>query len=185
MVSPVAWRLSGVALVWLGLTRAWYALLWWMCGVPVRTVNGHVHREAPPFAWTWAGCVALGALVALWLVYKMRREQTTLLVLGAVFLLGSELVPNFIRCRCMGFTSACKAHLKNMGTALEMYSHYPASASVLTPRYLKTIPTCPRDGVHYAISVTPAAYTVVCRDPDHYHRPGYPQYTSRGGLVEP
>lgn len=42
----------------------------------------------------------------------------------------------------------CKTNLKNIGTALEMYStdwsgKYPASLVKLTPNYLKTIPVCP------------------------------------------
>lgn len=47
--------------------------------------------------------------------------------------------------------TTCKSNLKNIGTALEMYSTdyeglYPPSMSHLTPNYLKTIPTCPSTG---------------------------------------
>jgi hypothetical protein len=61
------------------------------------------------------------------------------------------LVPNFIRARAQGQTTACKSNLKNMGTALEMYStdysgEYPKDVSLLTPNYLKTIPDCPAAG---------------------------------------
>lgn len=45
----------------------------------------------------------------------------------------------------------CKSNLKNIGTALEMWStdhegKYPASLAELTPDYLKYIPACPAAG---------------------------------------
>lgn len=45
----------------------------------------------------------------------------------------------------------CKSNLKNIGTAMEMYStdcggRFPHDASCLTPNYLKRIPTCPTVG---------------------------------------
>lgn len=45
----------------------------------------------------------------------------------------------------------CRSNLKNLGTALEMYStdacgRYPSSLSSLTPDYLVTLPTCPASG---------------------------------------
>jgi hypothetical protein len=47
--------------------------------------------------------------------------------------------------------SGCKSNLKNMGTAMEMYStdwagEYPENMGLLTPNYLKTIPDCPAAG---------------------------------------
>jgi len=187
----MAWWLSGAALVWLGVTRAWYGLLWWLFSTPVRNWNGHVHRmDPPPYPLTWPGCVALGALTTLWLIYRLRGDKTPLLILGTLCLLGIEiLVPNFIRCRCQGPNAACKSNLKAIGIAIEMYSSdhagaYPRSLSTLTPDYLRTLPNCPY-GRSYSTALAPQAYTVVCGDPDHYHRRGYPQYTSATGLVEP
>jgi hypothetical protein len=52
---------------------------------------------------------------------------------------------------CGSGTSACKSNLKNIGTALEMYSsdhggEYPPSLATLSPEYLKRIPECPLAG---------------------------------------
>jgi hypothetical protein len=69
---------------------------------------------------------------------------------GAAFLvLTAILLPNFIRSGSRGKITACKSNLKNIGTALEMYStdysgRYPNSLDVLTPNYLKSIPECPK-----------------------------------------
>ena len=187
----MAWVLSGVALLWLGLTRTWYALLWWLFSTPVRNWNGHVHRvDPPPAPLSWMACVALGALTALWFAYKLKADRTVLLVLGTVLVLGTSLAPNWIRCRCQGPTSACISNLKNLSVALEMYStdyagKYPAVPGTLTPAYLKTLPNCPESQLPYATSLAPDAYTIVCRDPNHYNRRGYPQYTSTEGLLQP
>lgn len=89
----------------------------------------------------------------------------------------------------------CSTNLKNIGTALEMYStdnngRYPTVLSSLTPNYLKTIPTCPAasadsySGAFVSIS-SPDAYTVVCKGTWHQAQglpANYPQYTSTEGL---
>ena len=82
---------------------------------------------------------------------KKKACVTPLFVLAmaaVTLLLAAILVPNFIRARARGQLTACKSNLKNIGTALEMYStdwsgKYPVSTSLLTPNYLKTIPDCP------------------------------------------
>lgn len=187
----MAWVLSGVALLWLGLTRTWYALLWWLFSTPVRNWNGHVHRvDPPPEPLSWMACVALGALTTLWFVYKVKADRFLLLALGTVLVLGTTLGSNFIRCRCQGPKTACKSNLKNLATALEMYrtdyeGKYPAVPGTLTPAYLKTIPRCPASQLPYVIDLAPDAYTLVCRDVAHYNRRGYPQYTCVEGLLEP
>ncbi|MGV8119890.1 MAG: hypothetical protein AB2L14_09035 [Candidatus Xenobiia bacterium LiM19] len=97
--------------------------------------------------------------------------------------------------RSWGQLTACKSNLKNMGTALEMYStdnkgHYPRALSQLTPNYLKNIPTCPSAGVStyaYTFSVKPDSYTIFCSG--SYHKanglaPDYPEYDFYNGLIE-
>lgn len=106
-------------------------------------------------------------------------------------------VPNFIRARSQGQTTACKSNLKNIGTALEMYStdnsgHYPTQLSKLTPDYLKTIPTCPSAGhdtysASYESHLLPDGYTVMCQGANHEKAglgPNFPQYTSERGLLD-
>lgn len=122
-----------------------------------------------------------------------------MIVIAIIAILAAILVPNFIRARAQGQSTACKSNLKNIGTALEMYStdfsgRFPASANLgsLTPNYLKTIPTCASTGQNtYSAGFTsvsiPDAYTVVCSGPNHSGAglsTNYPQYTSTQGLIE-
>ncbi len=114
----------------------------------------------------------------------------------AVCVLGWVLIsPNFIRSHHGGQTTACKSNLKNIGTALEMYSTdhaglYPPSPALLLPNYLKTIPTCPSVGwvtYRFQMASQPDLYTVVCDGCNHSAagiQGNYPQYTSATGLIE-
>jgi len=85
---------------------------------------------------------------------------------------------------CAQYTAACRANLKCISTALEMYASdhqqaYPCHLNELTPQYLKTIPTCPWAGSEtysagYDVCNDPAnadgrAYTLCCRGINHYH----------------
>jgi len=96
-----------------------------------------------------------------------------------------------------GSTTACKSNLKNIGTALEMYStdnqgRFPPTLSLLTPNYLKSVPTCPSIGIDtysgaFVSSAHPDTYTIICRG--HNHRgvgllPDFPQYSSPQGLID-
>lgn len=61
------------------------------------------------------------------------------------------LLPTGCATRCGGQYTACLNNLKNVGTALEMYStdaagRYPGKLAQLVPNYLKTIPTCSTAG---------------------------------------
>ena len=98
--------------------------------------------------------------------------------------------------RRQGQLTACKSNLKNLGTAMEMYStdnggRFPTSIFALTPNYLKVIPTCPSTGTRtYADGFTstsdPDSYVVVCAGTNHSavnQGACYPQYTSTQGLI--
>lgn len=115
----------------------------------------------------------------------------------AVPLIAAIAVPNFARARGQGQATACKSNLKNIGTALEMYStdssgRYPTELSQLAPNYLKAIPTCAAAGSDtyssgFASASSPDAYTVVCTGQHHGgigYSAEYPQYTSVEGLRE-
>ncbi|MHC9539135.1 MAG: MG2 domain-containing protein [Vulcanimicrobiota bacterium] len=88
----------------------------------------------------------------------------------------------------------CWSNLKNMGIALEMYSsdnqgRYPHSLSLLTPGYLRSLPTCPSAGritYSYTWTVIPDCYTVWCNGSYHIHnhRPNFPEYDAVVGLYE-
>lgn len=99
--------------------------------------------------------------------------------------------------------TACKSNLKNLGTAMEMYStdysgKYPTSMSQLTPNYLKTIPECPAAGnVSYTLETGKKAplntkayedyYYIQCKGEHHADvsvPANYPKYNGIVGLIE-
>lgn len=60
------------------------------------------------------------------------------------------LFPHFLRATGSGDYTRCQSNLKQIGTALELYSEdnaglYPPRMEMLTPGYLKTIPRCPAE----------------------------------------
>ncbi len=92
--------------------------------------------------------------------------------------------------------TGCKSNLKNIATALEMWStdnagRYPKKMSSLTPNYLKTIPLCPRAysdtySASYKCKANPDFYRLSCQG--EHHKAGglpkdFPQYTSEVGIV--
>ncbi len=120
-----------------------------------------------------------------------------MIVISIIGVLAAILTPNFIRSRAQGQVTACKANLKNIGTALEMYAHdgggrFPTVITDLTPNYLKMIPTCPSVGYGtyrggFASASNPDAYTFVCSGDNHAGvglSTHYPQYNSAQGLIE-
>ena len=90
--------------------------------------------------------------------------------------------------------ASCKSNLRNMATALEMYStdnagRYPKSIGLLTPNYLKAIPQCAaaqKDtySACYQMAAGPDAYTLACQG--HHHpqekRDDFPRYSSYSGI---
>ena len=120
-------------------------------------------------------------------------------IISGTAILASIVAPNFVRTRAQGGIRGCPGSLKNIATALEMYStdnegHYPRSLAQLTPKYLKMIPTCPSAtsdtyNASWETARGPDAYTIFCNG--NFHRatgilhPNYPQYSSFTGLIKP
>ncbi|MGE0492296.1 MAG: DUF3352 domain-containing protein [Vulcanimicrobiota bacterium] len=123
-----------------------------------------------------------------------RSEGAELMKLAGVAGIGAAiLVPNFIKARGQGQSTACKSNLKNIGTACEMYStdysgRYPQDLNTLTPNYLRMIPTCPSAGEDtysqsYQMATDPDMYTFFCSG--HHHQelpPNRPLYNGMTGL---
>jgi len=172
---------------WLGTYIEFYALAWLMLAAII-------------------GIVAFSAysllVLLLALIFKNRyivRKSGCIGVCGAIVITFFVLciLPNFYRARHSGQLTACKSNLKNIGTALEMYStdykgRYPSSLSYLTPEYLRTIPTCPSAGKDtytgsYLVREKPDTYTFYCKGSHHrniYSCSNYPQYDSIEGLYD-
>jgi len=120
-----------------------------------------------------------------------------MIVIAIIAILAAILVPNFLRARAQGQLTACTSNLKNIGTALEMYStdnsgRYPTALSKLVTDYLKAVPTCPSTGQDtytnsYSQASAPDAFTMYCKGTNHkgagISNADYPQYTSAAGLI--
>lgn len=142
---------------------------------------------------------------------KLRRKSggftliELMIVIAIIAILAAILVPNFIRARAQGQLTACKSNLKNIGTALEMYStdwsgKYPTGtgSTLITPNYLKTIPQCPAISSNtYVASFGSGAlgntqsyrdyYIVSCNTGNHLAvsvTGNYPAYNGIQGLIE-
>ncbi|GMU58148.1 MAG: hypothetical protein AMXMBFR33_72940 [Candidatus Xenobia bacterium] len=125
-----------------------------------------------------------------------------MIVIAIIAILAAILVPNFIKARAQGQLTSCKSNLKNIATALEMYSTdnvgvYPLTGNLpggLTPNYLKIIPNCPSAqtptyNAGYFAAALPDAFSVSCSGgPNHSAAnvtvADYPQYSSYQGLIE-
>jgi hypothetical protein len=133
---------------------------------------------------------------------KYEFNKWNFLALGIAFslLYSNMFLPDFlpvVRDYYGATFCQCQSNCKNIGTALEMYStdnhgHFPSSISMLSPNYLKSIPTCAAGksdtySSSYVVSRNPDAYTFFCSG-NHHGRlgipPNYPQYDSRNGLTQ-
>jgi hypothetical protein len=97
-----------------------------------------------------------------------------------------------------GKLTACKSNLKNIATALEMYSTdndglYPHSLAHLTPMYLKSIPSCPAASldtysVSYQHQAQPDVFTIDCHGINHkasgITSANYPRYGNLEGIID-
>ncbi|MDQ7826353.1 MAG: serine/threonine-protein kinase [Candidatus Eremiobacteraeota bacterium] len=121
----------------------------------------------------------------------------TVLGLFMLAFLAAILVPGNLRAGAQGRLTQCKVNLKNIGTALELYSthnqgRYPSSLEKVVPSYLESIPTCPearKSTYSYMVTVIPDSYTVYCDG--EYHtgvmgpsKANYPQYDAVQGLID-
>ena len=137
-----------------------------------------------------------------------KKRQLTwpefLLIKGRFALLEAIIAPQFLRTRgSYGPLTACKSNLKNIGTALDMYStdwqgKYPPNLEFLTPDSLKTIPQCAIAGRQsYRTTFGPTApgnihqvedyFIVECVGVDHESGPipaDYPKFNSTDGLID-
>ena len=100
----------------------------------------------------------------------MNRHPLFCLALLALIAL---VAPMLARRQAEKDLSDCGQQLKDLQTALEMYStdwsgRYPLEQALLTPNYLKAIPTCPTGQPYLYLSQSvPDSYTIGCSEPTH------------------
>jgi prepilin-type N-terminal cleavage/methylation domain-containing protein len=136
----------------------------------------------------------------------MKKKGFTLIelmiVIAIIAILAAILVPNFLRARAQGQLTACQSNVKNIGTALEMYSvdyggRYPtaigtgAAVNAAFKSYMAKIPECPASGgtddYGYQQYTNPHGYVTWCKVGPHTtvgSPVGFPQYGSIEGLVK-
>lgn len=121
------------------------------------------------------------------MMYYVKKVDFQLRAQGKVFI-------NFklVDLNAHGAMVPCESNLKNIGTAMMLYSsdkggRYPQNLGVLTPGYLKILPTCPAAGTmsyRYMYSKEQDIFTVWCQGA--YHTPVYgvnkPVYGSLRGF---
>lgn len=134
-----------------------------------------------------------------------QQSQATLFVAVVCMILGTlAILPGLMhRPKRQGPLTACKSNLKNIGTAMEMYStdwqgHYPNNLAALTPAYLIALPQCPVSrSQSYRLQTGPKAgyntqgyedyYVLQCQGENHKRirlAPNFPQYDCLQGLIE-
>lgn len=124
------------------------------------------------------------------------------LVLVSIFgFLAAVIIPNFLSPHSQGSLTSCKSNCKNLAIGLEMYAsdnggYYPKSLSELVSgKYLKTIPTCPKAGtVTYTDYVAEGkkSFSFSCVGNNHAAAYGgfstssnnYPKYNGEQGLLD-
>jgi len=142
-----------------------------------------------------AVCIISVLVMAIFLVPRPGIYRAIAVVGLICAILSGIIVSNFLRARFQhGSLIACKSNLKNISTALEMYSSdhkglYPKSLAEITPDYLRTLPTCPDGGrmsYRYVSTSSPDIYTVWCEGVYHADKSpiNMPQYDSVKGLYE-
>ena len=115
-------------------------------------------------------------------------------VIAVMALLIAIMFPQFWRAYSKSRYTACISNLKNIATALQIYStennSFPESLDDLNPDYLKIIPACPEAAADtytagYEVDDQGTIFTICCKG--HFHALlGYdedePYYRSSSGL---
>lgn len=97
----------------------------------------------------------------------------------------------------------CRNNMKNIGTAMEIYStdwsgHYPSNLERLVPKYLQELPVCPNKfSGNYGLETGPESphntqkfqdyYYLYCPGESHHKMglpPDYPTYDGVTGILE-
>lgn len=126
---------------------------------------------------------------------KTNKRLALLCLAGALlaFLIRFEFVYSggFDHDRNRGDAAACRTNLKNLSTALELYSTdfpgYPVELERLAPEYVRSLPTCPSGGNAYTYErVGEDDYLIFCPGRNH-GKVGYaedhPRLEGKSGII--
>jgi prepilin-type N-terminal cleavage/methylation domain-containing protein len=108
---------------------------------------------------------------------RFKRGFTMIELMTVIFListLAAIMIPFLKRNVYKAKLTNCKANLKNISTALQLYNNdnegmYPDTMDVITPTYINIIPTCPMGGTNYTYehASAPESFTVFCTGNNH------------------
>ena len=133
----------------------------------------------------------------IWIFIK--RIAALILIIGGIFFVKVlfTAAANYRRMKAAGNFTHCMTNCSKIGEALDAYakdndSCFPRKLTALTPKYLKTIPTCPETGKNkgyidsYRVSWDLSEYTFYCRGENHRGVDvpiNFPQYSSLFGIM--
>jgi serine/threonine protein kinase len=212
----------------------------WKKPAPAASSRQGAHASAgkalPSIAWLWCIFLLLWAassvlpispvlhvvpfcIIPLYIIAGFFHVPTRqdrafgLIVSTVIIIIMMVVVPRLYMARLDGRYTHCMSNLKNMGTALEMYSTdhgglYPSSLTLLVPRYIDELPTCslstcdehgemcfpepwwkkPRTPSYsYEVNSWCDNYTISCIAGVHEiscSGPGFPRYNADIGLLD-
>lgn len=119
---------------------------------------------------------------------------TLIELLTSMFIISTIIaifIPNLRRAVFKTEYVSCKTNLRNIATALSLYSNdndsqYPPTLDGLTPDYMKSLPLCHTHELQYGYdrATAPAQFTVYCAGNNHplFAQPDEPYYNSAVGL---
>lgn len=132
---------------------------------------------------------------------KARTRGFTLIELMIVFAILAVLLmlvlPNFVRARSNARLSSCDSNLRNLSAAVSLYANdndkrFPDTLDLVTPHYIKAIPSCPSAGSDtysegFGSRSNPDNFTIFCKGSFHVDlgvAQDHPQIYFDRGLVE-
>lgn len=130
---------------------------------------------------------------------RCRKGYTLIELITVIFIIATIaaiIMPNLRRALEKTHVVACKTNLRNIGTALSLYSNdnggrFPSGLNKITPDYMQVLPSCPAVSIDtytggYQVNADNDIYTLSCHGINHSsydYGQDEPYYTSAGELA--